>query len=269
MNQDSATEPPRSSSIGMKTAIVVPGRLASTRFPEKLLHTIRGKPLVLWTAERIRAEAPEIPLFFAVDDSRLAAVLEAAGFETLLTDPDHPSGTDRIAEANRTLRADVVINVQGDEPLVSGEQIRALAALMVDDVSMGTLARPFRGEAELRDPNRVKVVVDGGGRALYFSRSPIPYFRDTRGAFEGAGRHPFHPLLHLGLYAYRARLLESFAAWKPTPLELSERLEMLRVLEHGHRIAVGLTEAPMIAVDTPEDAAVFEDYLRARGGRPV
>ncbi len=248
-----------------KTAIVVPGRLASTRFPEKLLHKIEGRPLVLWTAERIRAEAPEFPLYFAVDDERLASVLREAGFETILTDPDHPSGTDRIAEANRSIKAGVVVNVQGDEPLVSGAQIRTLAALVTGDTAMGTLARPFFSEAELRDPNRVKVVLDGQGRALYFSRSPIPFFRDTRGAFEGAGKHPFHPLLHLGLYAYRADLLEDFASWAPTPLELSERLEMLRVLENGHRIAVGLTEAPMIAVDTPEDAAAFEKYLRAQG----
>ncbi len=248
----------------MKLAIIVPARLGSTRFQEKLLHPVAGKPVLLWTAERIRSEAPEYPLYFAVDDVRLVEVLAPQGFRTVLTSTDHPSGTDRIAEANRTIGAEIVLNVQGDEPLVRGEQIRALAALMTDGVAMGTLAQPFRNDAAFRDPNRVKVVLDQQGYALYFSRSPLPYFRDSGGQFQGA-ESVMNPLLHLGLYAYRADLLESFSTWAPTPLEQAERLEMLRVMEHGHRIAVGVTDYPMIAIDTAEDVAEFERHLKALG----
>ena len=246
----------------MKLAIIVPARLGSTRFQEKLLHSVRGKPILLWTAERIRAEAPEYPLYFAVDDERFVEILEPEGFRTVLTSKDHPSGTDRIAEANRAIGAEIVLNVQGDEPLVRGEQIRALAGLMTEGVGMGTLAQPFRDNAAFHDPNRVKVVLDQEGYALYFSRSPIPYLRDSRGEFRRPGEAGINPLLHLGLYAYRADLLESFSTWPPTPLEEAERLEMLRVMERGLRIAVGVTDYRMIAIDTAEDAAEFERHLQ-------
>src|SRR5471032_1473479 len=146
------------------TAIIVPCRLESTRFPRKLLHPVRGKPLLLWVAERIRAQTPGLPLWFAVDDALLAAPLHAAGFQTLMTDPRHASGTDRLAEANRTVRARHVINVQADEPLVTGAQIRALAALITGDAPMATLATPFRTAADFLNPNQVKVVFAASGR---------------------------------------------------------------------------------------------------------
>jgi 3-deoxy-manno-octulosonate cytidylyltransferase (CMP-KDO synthetase) len=247
-----------------KTAIVVPCRLESTRFPRKLLHAIRGKPLVLWVAERIATQAPEFPLWFAVDHDLLRAPLAAAGFQTILTAPTHQSGTDRLAEANRSVRADFVINVQADEPLVTGAQIRRLAELIAGPVAMATLATPFQTAAEFANPNQVKVVVRNDGRALYFSRSPMPYARDRAGAVDDAwvAAQPCHR--HLGLYAYKADLLERFAKLPVGRLEQIEKLEQLRVLENGYDIAVGFTADPTIGVDTPEDAERFERLLEAK-----
>jgi len=244
-----------------KIAIVVPCRLESTRFPRKLLHAIRGKPLVLWVAERIATQAPEFPLWFAVDHDLLRAPLAAAGFQTILTAPTHQSGTDRLAEANRTLGADSVINVQADEPLVTGAQIRRLAELIAGTVAMATLATPFQTAADFANPNQVKVVVRNDGRALYFSRSPMPYARARAGVVDDAwvAAHPCHR--HLGLYAYKADLLERFAKLPVGRLEQIEKLEQLRVLENGYDIAVGFTADPTIGVDTPEDAAKFEALL--------
>ena len=244
-------------------AIIVPCRLESTRFPRKLLHKIKNKPLVLWVAERIAREAPGLPLFFAVDDPLLAAPLEAAGFKTIPTSVKHQSGTDRIAEANATVRAARVINVQADEPLVTGAQIRALATLIAGPVAMATLATPFARAADFANPNQVKVVVRNDGRALYFSRSPIPFARD-RAAAPGVddawvAANPCHR--HLGLYAYKAGLLERFASLPPGKLEQIEKLEQLRVLENGYEIAVGFTTDASIGVDIPEDAAKFEAAL--------
>src|SRR5271154_5119699 len=163
----------------VSTAIIVPCRLESTRFPRKLLHIIKGKPLVLWVAERISAQTPEYPLYFAVDHEVLHECLASAGFRTIRTRPDHPSGTDRIAEANRQVGADCVINVQADEPLVSARQIRLLAELIAGPSEMATLATRFQTAADFLNPNQVKVVCDHAGRALYFSRSPIPHARDA------------------------------------------------------------------------------------------
>ena len=239
-----------------KHAIIVPARLASQRFPRKLLHPVRGKPLILWTAERIRAEVPEIPLYFAVAEEELAGVLSAAGFQAINTDPDLASGTDRIAAANREVGAKYVINVQADEPLVTGEQIRTLDRLIQSGVAMATLAKPIQTEEDFLDPNHVKVVRDDKGNALYFSRSPIPHARGLANGYQaGEG------LWHLGLYAYTAAFLESFQQWPEGRLERIEKLEQLRALENGASIAVGLTEAFGIGVDTLEDAERLEAYL--------
>jgi 3-deoxy-manno-octulosonate cytidylyltransferase (CMP-KDO synthetase) len=258
------------------TAIIIPCRLESTRFPRKLLHPVRGKPLVLWVAERVAAQAPGLPLVFAVDHALLAAPLRAAGFQTLLTDPAHASGTDRLAEANRTVRASRVINVQADEPLVTGAQIRLLAALIAGDGPMATLATPFRTAADFLNPNQVKVafapdqltpaLVKSGagglcGRALYFSRAPIPFARDRAGLVDDAWVLAHPCFKHLGLYAYHADLLEHFSALPPGRYEQIEKLEQLRVLENGHPIAVGLTGEATIGVDTPDDAERFERLL--------
>ena len=247
------------------TAIIVPCRLESTRFPRKLLHAIKGQPLLVWVAERIAAQAPEFPLYFAVDDESLRATVAVRGFSAIMTSPGHASGTDRLAEANRVVRADFVINVQADEPLVTGAQIRELARLVAGAAPMATLATPFRRAADFLNPNQVKVVVRRDGRALLFSRSPLPYVRDRGGAVDDAwvAAHPCYK--HLGLYAYRADLLERFASLPPGRYEQIEKLEQLRVLENGYDIMVGLTEDPTIGGDTPEDAKRFEEALDAQG----
>ena len=260
------------------TAIIVPCRLESTRFPRKLLHRIKGRPLLLWVAERIAREAPEFPLYFAVDHELLRACVAEAGFSAILTSAAHQSGTDRLAEANGTVRADHVINVQADEPLVTGGQIRALAALLAGGAPMATLATPFRTAADFRNPNQVKVVLAPlrpvrqaqgkpaqgrlvAQRALYFSRSPMPFARDCNGAVDDAWVAANPCFKHLGLYGYRADLLARFASLPPGRLERIEKLEQLRVLENGLEIACDVTTDPTIGVDTPEDAARFERWL--------
>lgn len=245
-----------------QTAIIVPCRLESTRFPRKLLHPIRGRPLVLWVAERIAAAAPEIPLWFAVDHPLLADCVSQAGFHVLMTSAAHQSGTDRIAEANRTVRADHVVNVQADEPLVTGMQIRALARMLAEGAPMATLATRFQRAADFANPNQVKVVLaPATRRALFFSRAPIPYARDQRGVVDDAWVAANPCFKHLGLYGYQAELLEKFAGLPPGRLEQIEKLEQLRVLENGYAIACELTEDPTIGVDTAEDAERFEQLL--------
>jgi 3-deoxy-manno-octulosonate cytidylyltransferase (CMP-KDO synthetase) len=235
--------------------------LESKRFPRKLLHNIRGKPLLLWVAERIREMTPELDLCFAVDDALLRDCLVQRGYRTVMTRVDHSSGTDRIAEANRTVGADHVINVQADEPMVTAGQIRLLAELIRGSAEMATLATRFTTAEDFRNPNQVKVVCDRKGRARYFSRSPIPYPRDQGGRLDDAWVAANPCYRHLGLYAYKAALLEDFAGLPPGRLEEIERLEQLRVIENGREIAVGFTDDPTIGVDTPEDAEKFERLL--------
>ena len=242
-------------------SIIVPARLASTRFPSKLLHEVRGKPIILWTAERIRTVAPEFPLYFAVDDDVLERCLSEAGFTAIRTRAEHPSGTDRLAEANATIGAPAVINVQGDEPLVTGEQIRALAAGIEREAAIATLAAPFVRPQDFANPNQVKVVRDREGYALYFSRSSMPFARDTRGEVDAAWLAQNHCYRHLGLYAYKADFLSAFSSLEPGLLEQIEKLEQLRAMEHGYRIHVGITDQATIGIDTPEDIAEFEACL--------
>ncbi len=246
-----------------QTAIIVPCRLESTRFPRKLLHKIKGKPLLLWVAERISTQTPEIPLWFAVDDGLLRDCLATAGFRVLMTSTAHQSGTDRLAEANRTVGAEHVINVQADEPLVTGAQIRALASLLASGVPMATLGTRFRSAADFANPNQVKVVLaPGARRALFFSRAPIPFARDRAGKVDDAWVAANPCYKHLGLYGYRADLLEKFAKLPLGKLEQIEKLEQLRVLENGYEIACDVTDDPTIGVDTPEDAVKFEEMLK-------
>mgnify|MGYP001235179192 CR=1 FL=1 len=242
-------------------AIIVTCRLESTRFPRKLLHPIRGKPLVRWVAERIAAQMPELPLFFAVDDPLLAAALEPHGFKTIATSVQHQSGTDRLAEANRTVGAKYVVNVQADEPLVSRAQLQSLAGLIRGEAPLATLATRFQRPEDFANPNQVKVVISQQGRALYFSRSPMPYARDRTGVVDAAWLATHACYKHLGLYAYHAEFLEQFTKLPPGRLEQIEKLEQLRALENGAAIAVGVTEDPSVGVDTPEDAAKFERLL--------
>lgn len=218
-----------------------------------------------WVAERIAVEAPDFPLWFAVDHPLLAECIEGAGFRAILTDARHPSGTDRLAEANRTVRASYVINVQADEPLVSAGQLQALARLIQGDAPMATLCTPFRRAEDFANPNQVKVVKSETtpARALYFSRSPMPYARDAAGKVDDAWVAANPCYKHLGLYAYKGDFLEKFVRMPPGKLEQIEKLEQLRVLENGYPIAIDVTEDPSIGVDTAEDAERFEQALGA------
>jgi 3-deoxy-manno-octulosonate cytidylyltransferase (CMP-KDO synthetase) len=242
-------------------SIIVPARLASTRFPRKLLFEVRGKPIILWTAERIRKVAPEFPLYFAVDDDALERCLSEAGFAAVRTRAEHPSGTDRLAEANTAIGAPAVINVQGDEPLVTGEQIRALADGLKGEAPIATLAVPFVRPQDFTNTNQVKVVRDSEGYALYFSRSPMPFARDTAGQVDAVWLAQNRCYRHLGLYAYRADFLSAFSSLEPGLLEQVEKLEQLRAIEHGYRIHVGITDQTTIGIDTPEDITEFEACL--------
>ncbi len=248
----------------MNTTIIVPARLASTRFPQKLLHEVKGKPVLLWTADRIRSEAPEFPLVFAVDNEKLAEPLRDAGYDVMMTNASHTCGTDRIAEANRAIRADVVINVQADEPLVRGEQIRQLSGLMQGAVEMATLGTPLRYDKDYHNPNHVKLVCDTHQNAIYFSRAAIPFFRDSQGIFEADPAADYPIFIHLGLYAYTASFLEKFSRLPKGRLEQIEKLEMLRALEHGHRIAVGITHDALIEMDTAQNLVEFENVVKER-----
>lgn len=255
----------------MKTAILVPARLGSTRLHEKMLHAINGKPVLQWVAERIREQVPEIPLYFAVDDERLRELLTRTGFDAVMTSAGHSCGTDRIAEANRGIEAENVINVQGDQALVSAAQIRALVQLIEGDAEMATLGTPLELYAQFNDrsvddvyndPGDVKLVCDRIGNAIYFSRAPIPYFRDSGGSFDTGAANANLVLIHLGLYAYTAEFLETFSSLEPGRLETAEKLEMLRATEHGYRIAVGVSNDPYIEIDTLEQARDFERHLQ-------
>lgn len=232
--------------------IIVPARLASVRFPRKLLADAGGKPLILRTAERIRDQVPEFDLFFAVDGEELRDVLETSGYNAILTDPQLPSGTDRIATANQVLKRELVINVQADEPMVMREQILLLAQALCDPaVSISTLASIFQTEKDFLDPNQVKVVIDNQGNALYFSRAPIPFARDKETRWLQGDSNYAHK--HMGLYGYKKAFLESFVSSQEGELEKIEKLEQLRALQSGYRIAVAITEFPSVGVDVLED----------------
>lgn len=242
-------------------AVIVPGRLASSRFPRKLLHPVRGKAIILWTAERLRQEVPELHTVFAVDGEELAAPLRQSGFDVVLTPPELASGMDRVACANRTVGASIVVNVQADEPFVTGAQVRALVRLIQDGAGMATLAAPLETEADYLSPNVAKLIRDARGRALFFTRAPAPWFRDSGGRFDPVIAAQVPLLTHIGLYAYAAAFLERMAAMPEGWLERIERLEQLRVLEAGETIMVGLAKRTDLAIDTPEQAAAFEALL--------
>jgi len=262
---------------------IIPARYASTRFPGKPLHLLGGKPLVQHVWERCRRARALHRVIVATDDRRIARVAEGFGAEVALTSPDHPSGTDRLAEVARRLRtATHFVNVQGDEPLVDPGLVNRIAAALVrrDARPMVTAANPSRSVAEYLNPNVVKVVLDRAGDALYFSRAPIPLDRERAVApplleshalavGETAYGHPpelASPFLrHHGIYGYARELLLQFVRWKPTPLEQLEKLEQLRALEHGIRIRVLITPHASVGVDTPEDADAAERALACTG----
>lgn len=236
---------------------VLPARWGSTRFPGKPLHPIAGKPLIQHVWERCRRCSRLDGLLVATDDERILRTVENFGGTAVMTSPRHPTGTDRIAEALRAVpQATHVVNIQGDEPLIDPSLIDELAAVMASDpaLDMATAANPLDpADPAVSDPNVVKVVTALDGRALYFSRSPLPFFRNEV---------PGLPVLrHKGIYAYSRGFLERFVTWPPSPLEKAESLEQLRALENGASIKVLLTNDASPGVDTPAQALEIERLL--------
>ena len=243
----------------MTFCVLIPARMASSRLPDKPLADIGGLPMVVRVAQRaLQSGASRVVV--AADDTRITSACTQHGIETVLTRSDHPSGSDRLAEACEALGLqddDIVVNVQGDEPLIDPASIDAVAQLLAQrpDCSMSTLAHAIDSVQDFANPNVVKVVLDARDTALYFSRAPIAWWRD--GFAQGITALPTPaPLRHVGLYAYRVGFLRQFPKLSQAPLEITESLEQLRAMWHGHRIAVHISDhAPGPGVDTPEDLA--------------
>ncbi len=247
----------------MNTIAVIPARYASTRFPGKPLISIGGKTMIERVWERARQAKLVSKVIVATDDERIASVVRSFGGEVALTRADHRSGTERVAEvAAAHKEAEILVNVQGDMPLIDPAAIdAAIEALREDEsVNMATLAVPISNAAEIMDPNVVKTVVDFDGNALYFSRAPIPWVRD-----RGGPVHAKH-LKHLGLYVFRREALLEFATFPQGDLERIEQLEQLRWLENGNRIRVAEIEQESVEVDTPEDVKRVEKMLASGAG---
>lgn len=241
----------------MAFTVLIPARMASSRLPNKPLADIAGLPMVVRVAQRAQQSAAT-RVVVAADDARIVAACQAHHIDAVLTRTDHPSGSDRLAEACDLLKlqdTDVVVNVQGDEPLIDPAAINAAAELLMQrsDCSMSTLAHAIDNVADFANPNVVKVVLDARDTALYFSRAPIAWWRD--GFAHGVSTLPQPaPLRHIGLYGYRVGFLREFPKLAQAPIEITESLEQLRAMWHGHRIAVHVSEhAPGPGVDTPED----------------
>ena len=243
----------------MSFCVLIPARMASSRLPDKPLADIAGIPMVVRVAQRAK-QSQATRVVVAADDARIVAACQAHQIDVVLTRTDHPSGSDRLAEACDLLGlqdADVVVNVQGDEPLIDTASIDAAAQLLQtrNDCSMSTLAHAIDNVADLANPNVVKVVLDARNTALYFSRAPIAWWRDGFANGITALPHPA-PLRHVGLYGYRVGFLREFPRLSQAPIEITESLEQLRAMWHGHRIAVHVTDhSPGPGVDTPEDLA--------------
>jgi len=229
---------------------IIPARYQSTRLPGKPVIEIQGKTLIEHVYRRVQKAEFVERILVATDDERIARAVRGFGGEVIMTRTDHQSGTDRLAEAAQGLPSDaLIVNVQGDEPLIEPDVIdRAVAAARTGDSEIVTLRTPLVGRSAIEDPNRVKVVVDRDGFALYFSRSPIPHSGTT--------------FLHVGLYVYRVGFLKRFTQMERTPLEIAERLEQLRALEHGFRIRVVEVQSESWGIDTPADLEKFKSVLK-------
>ena len=244
----------------MKVIGIIPARYASTRFPGKPLHLIAGKPLIQRVVEQCQKAKSLSEIVVATDDERIAVAAKKF-CRVEMTRADHPSGSDRIAEVASRIACDAVVNIQGDEPLIDPAVIDAVANALAKD-EMSTAATPIKNLAELDNPNVVKVVVNAGGRALYFSRRTIPYLREaaSRPANEQLAAFPF--LKHLGIYGFRRETLLRLVKYPVSPLENAEKLEQLRALENGIGIAVVKVAYDSVGVDVPEDVKRVEDLLK-------
>ena len=252
----------------MTFTVLIPARMASSRLPDKPLADLAGLPMVVRVAHRAN-ESSASRVVVATDDARVLAACQSHGVEAIMTRSDHLSGSDRLAEACEILKLkdqEIVVNVQGDEPLIAPESIDAVAKLLAtrDDCSMSTLAHAIDAVEEFSSPHVVKVVLDARDTALYFSRAPIAWWRD--GFSDGIHHLPSPPpLRHVGLYAYRVAFLRVFPQLTPAPLEMLESLEQLRALWHGHRIAVHVSEhAPGPGIDTPDDLARVRRFFEGK-----
>lgn len=244
---------------------VIPARYGSTRFPGKPLVLIKGRPMVQWVYERASRSRFINRVIVATDDHRIIQTVKSFGGEAVLTSKDHPTGTDRIAEVIKDIACDLIVNVQGDEPLIRPEMIDQAISPLVSDPSipMGTLCRRIEDKKEIFDPNVVKVVSDENGFALYFSRAPIPWHRD---AWQEIPDHQeaglqFSVYKHIGIYVYRRDFLLSYAAMQQTSLESIEKLEQLRAIERGYKIKVVPTEYESFGVDIPEDLSKIQKFI--------
>ena len=238
----------------MKILCVIPSRIASTRLPRKPLLEIQGKPMVQWTYENASRCKALTEIVVATDSEEIAAVVHAAGGKTLMTDPNIQTGSDRVAAvAQQFPEMDVIINLQGDEPFIRPLMLEQLIKPFLDgeNVQMTTLAYPIKSQDEFTDPGAVKVILDQNHNALYFSRAPIPYFR------VAADAPVYH---HMGLYAFRRDFLLQYTQLSQTPLENAEALEQLRVLEHGYKIRVCLTEERTLEINTPEELEAAQNF---------
>ena len=246
----------------MKTIAIIPARYASTRFPGKPLAILGGKPVIQRVYEQVTTVLDEA--YVATDDERIYNKVQEFGGRVVMTSPNHKSGTDRIEEAVQKIGtdADIIINVQGDEPFIHPSQIEALIKCFDDPTTqIATLGKPFDNDADislLDNPNSPKIVVDNNSFALYFSRSVIPFIRGVEHN-QWLGKYPF--LKHLGIYAYRTQVLHEITRLPHSSLELAESLEQLRWLQNGYRIRVGTTNIETVGIDTPEDLQRAEDYL--------
>lgn len=251
--------------LNMKVIAIIPARYASTRFPGKPLAMLGGKTVIQRVWEQVSRVIDDVAV--ATDDRRIADAVEAFGGRAVMTSPDHRSGTDRCYEACCKIGGeyDVVVNVQGDEPFIAPSQIRALAACFDDErTDIATLVKPFApsdGIEALENPNSPKVVLDSESRAVYFSRSVIPYLRGVERS-EWLARHTFYK--HIGMYAFRREVLREVTSLPQSSLEKAESLEQLRWLENGYKIGVGITDVETVGIDTPEDLVRAEEFLRAR-----
>ncbi|MDR0907121.1 MAG: 3-deoxy-manno-octulosonate cytidylyltransferase [Rikenellaceae bacterium] len=247
----------------MKFLAIIPARYASTRFPGKPLAQLGGRPMIQWVYEKVASEIGDT--WVATDDERIEAAVKGFGGRVVMTSPTHRSGTDRSAEACRKIvtetgtEYDVVVNVQGDEPFVSSEQLGTIRSLFdYSDTQIATLVKKFAIEEDIFNPNTPKVVLSAAGEALYFSRSVVPYLRGVEPA-EWQSKHVYYK--HIGLYAYSVGTLFDITSLPQSPLEMAESLEQLRWLESGYRIRAGVVTSESVAVDTPADLARAEEIL--------